>query len=236
MKILDLLFPPTCEFCGKVGKYVCDNCYKKVIYLELKKEEKNDKFFMYKYDNEIRKLILKYKFEDKSYLCNFFADKILNSSEAVEFIKQYDIIIPVPLHKKRFLERGYNQTKEVAKIISNKINKNVLNKIKANEVDERTIGTNNIEKDTIKVIKLENNVLKKNKNIAPQSTKKVEARLSDVKNVFYVKNADKIKNKNVLIFDDIYTTGATASECRKVIMEAGAKKCGIMTIARDFMK
>lgn len=236
MKILDLLFPPTCEFCGKVGKYVCDNCYKKVIYLELKKEEKNDKFFMYKYDNEIRKLILKYKFEDKSYLCNFFADKILNSSEAVEFIKQYDIIVPVPLHKKRFLERGYNQTKEVAKIISNKINKNVLNKIKANEVDERTIGTNNIEKDTIKVIKLENNVLKKNKNIAPQSTKKVEARLSDVKNVFYVKNADKIKNKNVLIFDDIYTTGATASECRKVIMEAGAKKCGIMTIARDFMK
>ncbi len=236
MKILDLLFPPTCEFCGKVGKYVCDNCYKKVIYLELKKEEKNDKFFMYKYDNEIRKLILKYKFEDKSYLCNFFADKILNSSEAVEFIKQYDIIIPVPLHKKRFLERGYNQTKEVAKIISNKINKNVLNKIKANEVDERTIGTNNIEKDTIKVIKLENNVLKKNKNIAPQSTKKVEARLSDVKNVFYVKNADKIKNKNVLIFDDIYTTGATASECKKVLMEAGAKKCGIMTIARDFMK
>ena len=236
MKILDLLFPPTCEFCGKVGKYVCDNCYKKVIYLELKKEEKNDKFFMYKYDNEIRKLILKYKFEDKSYLCNFFADKILNSSEAVEFIKQYDIIIPVPLHKKRFLERGYNQTKEVAKIISNKINKNVLNKIKANEVDERTIGTNNIEKDTIKVIKLENNVLKENKNIAPQSTKKVEARLSDVKNVFYVKNADKIKNKNVLIFDDIYTTGATASECKKVLMEAGAKKCGIMTIARDFMK
>ena len=236
MKILDLLFPPTCEFCGKVGKYVCDNCYKKVIYLELKKEEKNDKFFMYKYDNEIRKLILKYKFEDKSYLCNFFADKILNSSEAVEFIKQYDIIVPVPLHKKRFLERGYNQTKEVAKIISNKINKNVLNKIKANEVDERTIGTNNIEKDTIKVIKLENNVLKKNKNIAPQSTKKVEARLSDVKNVFYVKNADKIKNKNVLIFDDIYTTGATASECKKVLMEAGAKKCGIMTIARDFMK
>ena len=236
MKILDLLFPPTCEFCGKVGKYVCDNCYKKVIYLELKKEEKNDKFFMYKYDNEIRKLILKYKFEDKSYLCNFFADKILNSSEAVEFIKQYDIIIPVPLHKKRFLERGYNQTKEVAKIISNKINKNVLNKIKANEVDERTIGTNNIEKDTIKVIKLENNVLKKNKNIAPQSTKKVEARLSDVKNVFYVKNADKIKNKNVLIFDDIYTTGATASECKKVLMEAGAKKCGIMTIAKDYMK
>ena len=236
MKILDLLFPPTCEFCGKVGKYVCDNCYKKVIYLELKKEEKNDKFFMYKYDNEIRKLILKYKFEDKSYLCNFFADKILNSSEAVEFIKQYDIIVPVPLHKKRFLERGYNQTKEVAKIISNKINKNVLNKIKANEVDERTIGTNNIEKNTIKVIKLENDVLKKNKNIAPQSTKKVEARLSDVKNVFYVKNADKIKNKNVLIFDDIYTTGATASECKKVLMEAGAKKCGIMTIARDFMK
>ena len=207
MKILDLIFPPTCEFCGKVGKYVCDNCYKKVIYLELKKTKKNDKFFMYKYDEEIRKLILKYKFGDKSYLCNFFADKICDCKEAVDFISNYDMIIPVPLHKKRLQERGFNQTKEVVKLISKKL----------------------------KNIKCENNVLKKCKNTIPQSMQNGNSRKSNVENVFYVNNASIIANKNVLIFDDIYTTGATANECKKALIKAGAKKCGIMAIARDFM-
>ncbi len=215
MNLLDLIFPPTCEYCGKIGKYVCDDCYKKVIFLELKKNEKNDKFFMYKYDGEIRTLLLKYKFRDKSYLCSFFAEKICNCYEASVFINQYDMIIPVPLHKKRLLERGYNQASEVAKRIANEKNK---------------------EFNTLKKIKCETSVLKKCKNIQPQSIQNGSSRKKNVKNAFYVKNAEKIKDKKILIFDDIYTTGATANECKRVLIAAGAKQCGIMTIAKDYMK
>lgn len=221
MNLLDLIFPPTCEYCGKIGKYICDNCYKKVIFLELKKTEKNDKFFMYKYDGEIRSLLLKYKFRDKSYLCNFFAEDICNCKKAINFLNQYDMIIPVPLHKKRMIERGYNQAGEVAKIISRKLN------------ERNRIEAKNKNRKSFKVIKCETNILIKCKNIQPQSTQKGATRKSNVKNAFCIKNAEKIKGKKILIFDDIYTTGATSNECKRVLIASGAKMCGIMTIAKD---
>ena len=265
MFLLDLIFPPTCEYCKKVGKYVCNNCCKKIVSLELKKNEKNDKFFMYKYDGEIRELILKYKFRDKSYLCNFFAEKICECEEAVKFIKNYDVIVPVPLHKKRLLERGYNQTYEVAKLIVKNLNYNnkkidksqyiASKKLAQNENNNGAYNNNQNMRDMYykdganrsicnntkpqqleeNKIKCVNNVLKKVKNIKPQSLQDKKNRENNVKNVFRVENAKIIMNKNVLIFDDIYTTGSTACECKKVLLKAGAKKCGIMTIARDFI-
>ena len=72
----------------------------------MKNNTKNDKFFMYKYEGEIRSLLLKYKFNDKAYLSDFFAQMILKNQRAISFIKKYEIIIPVPLHRKRLLERN----------------------------------------------------------------------------------------------------------------------------------
>ena len=48
-----------------------------------------------------------------------------------------------------------------------------------------------------------------------------------------VKNVDKLKNKKILLFDDIYTTGSTANECSKVLKKSGAKQIGLLTIAKD---
>lgn len=48
-----------------------------------------------------------------------------------------------------------------------------------------------------------------------------------------MKNKEYISNKNILIFDDIYTTGSTANECSKMLVEAGARSIGILTIAKD---
>ena len=59
-------------------------------------------------------------------------------------------------------------------------------------------------------------------------------RIENVKNVYKIQNEQKIKEKAVLLFDDIYTTGATAKECAKVLKQAGASKVGILTIAKDF--
>ena len=60
-----------------------------------------------------------------------------------------------------------------------------------------------------------------------------EARSKNAKDVYIVKNEQKIINKNVLIFDDIYTTGATTNECKKILKQHGANKVGIITIAKD---
>lgn len=118
-------------------------------------------------------------------------------------------MMPVPLHKKRHLERGYNQTELVAKNLGEKLKICVNGKI-----------------------------LIKNKNIKPQSQKKGEDRLKDVVGIYNLnpKYAQEIVGKKVLIVDDIYTTGSTCKECAKMLIKGGAKEVGIFCIARDYLK
>ena len=94
-----------------------------------------------------------------------------------------------------------------------------------------------IAKEISKIIsvKIQKNILYKIKNTVPQSTLNKEQRQQNVEKVYKVKNIEKIKNKKILIFDDIYTTGNTVNECAKVLVEAGLNKndIGILTIAKD---
>ena len=213
-KLLDLLFPPRCELCNNLGKYICENCYEELKKYELENNEK-EKFFLYKYEEEIREMLIKYKFNAKGYLCNLFSNCILNNKNTCKFINNYDLIIPVPLHRKRKNERGYNQSELIARKVVNQLQNKSSNKPS---------------------IKLDTKSLRKIKNTKPQSTLKLPDRIKSVKGAYKVKNPEVIKGKKVLIFDDIYTMGNTYNECKKVLIEAGAEEVGIFTIARDFME
>lgn len=151
-------------------------------------------------------MIIDYKFKDKSYLCELFANCILSDGEVCKIIRKYDIILPVPLHKKRFKERGYNQSKLISDILAQKLG-----------------------------IQTFDDVLVKIKNTLPQGKNLLHDRRKAIKGAFCVENPDKIRGKNVLIFDDIYTTGNTANECKKIIEESGAKSVEILTIAKDYI-
>lgn len=61
----------------------------------------------------------------------------------------------------------------------------------------------------------------------------MNGREKNVKNVYKIKNQDRIINKKILLVDDIYTTGATLNECSKILKQAGAKKIDVFTIAKD---
>ena len=78
-------------------------------------------------------------------------------------------------------------------------------------------------------------ILIKKKNTIAQSTLNKEERLKNAIDLYKIKEnkQDIIYNKNVLIFDDIYTTGATANECAKTLRGANPRKVGILTIAKD---
>lgn len=163
---------------------------------------------MFKYKN-IRKNILDYKFNEKSYYYKAFVNILLKNKKMCEILKSYDIIVPVPIHNKRRMERGYNQTELIAKELSRKIN----------------YCTNTMEKTKQEILKYENILIKKN-NTKPQSSLNKIQRAENAKNVYELRKEkrmlleyEKLKNKNILIFDDIYTTGATANECAKVIKE-----------------
>ena len=116
----------------------------------------------------------------------------------------YDIIIPVPISKKRNKERGYNQSLLIAREIAKNEN-----------------------------VKLRNNVISKVKNNTTQSKLNKEERAENVKNVYKITKNKEIIDKNILLIDDIFTTGATLNECSKMLKQAGTKKVDVLTIAKD---
>lgn len=214
-KVLNLIYPQTCGICGKINhNSLCKKCE-----IELKKiqdiniisdgEEIENKYFnelmyIFKYEGAIRKLILDYKFNEKSYMYLTFVNFLLKNKKIFENIKNYDTIIPIPISKKRQQERGYNQSFLVAKEISKKTD-----------------------------LKLMNNCLIKTKNIIEQSKLNREDRIKNIQNVYKIKNEQLIKNKKILLVDDIYTTGSTVNECSKMLGQGNPCKIGVLVLARD---
>lgn len=213
--ILDLIYPNVCGFCNTINKEsLCNNCEERINQKLLCKidnyENDNTKYFsnhiyLFKYSDEIRSKILDYKFNDKPYIYKTFAKIIIKNEKICGFLRKYDIIIPIPIHKKRKSIRGYNQSELISKEIVKKI-------------------TN---------LKIETNIIIKNKNTMPQSVLNRKERNENVKNVYIIKNTEKINNKRVLLLDDIYTTGSTVNECSKLLKLNGAKEIGIITLTKD---
>lgn len=211
-RALDFVFPPICGFCGKRnGKYICEDCNRIIRVIAqnhidtYKNKYFNKHLYIFKYEEIIREKIIKYKFENESFLYRTFLEAVLENKENIKFIQNYELLIPVPIHKKRKKQRGYNQSELIARAISYKLKK----------------------------IKLDTHILIKNKNIKPQSNLNRREREVNIKGVYSLVESDKIKNKKILILDDIFTTGSTVNECSKVLKCAGAKEIGIITLAKD---
>ena len=215
-KTINLIYPQVCSICGKLNtKSLCNRCKNK-----LEKEfeydiddysqnlEKNfiEHHYFFKYKNLIRSQLLSYKFKEKPFIYKTISSFLENKQKNFEKLKKYDIIIVVPISRKRQKERGYNQSELIATEIA------------------KTIP-----------LKIERNILYKVKDTAPQSSLNKQQREENVKQVYKAKNIQKIKNKKILIFDDIYTTGNTVNECAKKLIEKGIQKnnIGILTIAKD---
>ena len=244
-EILDLLFPPICAMCGKLdSNWICEKCYKflsklKVIscqdnsikksynfdtkdiecekidekVIDIKREQENlekkeiffdELFYFFNYKKCVRKLMLQYKFSHKAYISNLFITVILRDEICCRKMLFYDIMIPVPMFKKKKKQRGYNQTELIAEKICKKLN-----------------------------IQLEENCLIKIRNTKVQSTLSGLERKENIKNAFCVNNKNKIKDKKIIVFDDIFTTGETVNEISRVLKQAGAKEILVVVIAKD---
>ena len=160
--------------------------------------------YLFKYEGIIRDKLISYKFDEKSYLYDCFVKIILNDENACRKIKSYDIILPVPISKKRYKQRGYNQSELIAKKIAKELK-----------------------------IDYEKKCLYKIKDVTQQSKLSKNERKINIKDVYICKHKEKIERKNVLIVDDIYTTGSTVNECSKVLKKLNINKIGILTIAKD---
>ena len=210
--VLNLIYPNVCGICDRLCKD--DLCIKCNINLnkiaKVKIDYYNNKFFkkhlyIFKYEGIIKERLINYKFNEKIYIYKSIVNLMIKNKKICGFFKKYDIIIPVPIHKNRKIERGYNQSALFAKKISNNFENLAY-------IDDALV---------------------KKINNKPQSTKNKDAREKNVIGAYCLKNIDRVNGKKVLLFDDIYTTGNTVNECCKILQQANPKCIDVITIAKD---
>jgi ComF family protein len=112
-----------------------------------------------------------------------------------------DLVLPVPLHKKRLREREFNQSALLGKHVA------------------RHLGA-----------PLSVHSLDRNRHTMPQVGLNSRERRKNIRNAFTVTDIDGIRGKRVMLVDDVYTTGATARECSRVLKKAGVEEVFVITL------
>lgn len=165
-------------------------------------EERYEHNGIVRYNDIIRKLIHIFKYKSPWVLCDLFVNWI--SLLCDDLMKEVNIIIPVPIHKHKLMKRGYNQAAVIARKLAQKYEKKCL---------------------------LE--ALLKIKHTKSQSTLSGDERRRNVVDSFQVnqRNTNLITGKNILLIDDVVTTGSTIIECKKVLSITNPKQIKTLSIA-----
>ena len=235
--ILNIVFPVKCVLCGKNETDLCLDCLKDSPGAE--RESAKWIFPLYDYRNPtIKKSLWLLKYKGKKRLANVFAEiiyeKILEELSELSVMENFTepVLIPIPLSPKRYRERGYNQAelicRELIKInnLRNgadiKLENNILIKIKETEHQTRIKNKNARLKNLIGSFAIKNDKAKSSKAGSPDASD--EALREN-------KNTGLVKGRNIILIDDITTTGATLNEARKVLKKGGARKVIAFTVA-----
>ncbi len=205
----NFLFPPQCVSCKEYNQVFCDKC---LFSIPLSSFLENDIHAVFSYNTPaIRGAIHALKYKNNTDIAKRLAiplhDKIIQELSYQKMFSGFTkpLLIPIPLHKKRQKQRGYNQTKLLCDELS--------------FIDSVFYRT-------------EYNVLYKNKETSSQvKILNRQNRLKNIKNSLSIKNTEKIHGKNIILIDDIVTTGATLKEATKVLKQAGAKKVICFVVA-----
>lgn len=211
--IFDIFFPRHCAGCQKSGPYLCPDCLSAAPEAERESEEWIFPVFDYRYP-PVRSALWLFKYKGKKKLAGIFAGvlygKMIEALSELSLMENFNdaVMIPIPLSRKRRRERGYNQAELIGEALV-KIDKNIN-------------------------FKLEKNILIKPGETGHQArTRSRTERLKNIAGSFAVPDKKKVlvKNKNVILIDDILTTGATLNEARKTLVRAGARKIIAFTVA-----
>ncbi len=207
----DFFLPRFCPSCNSKlnsnEKTVCRNCIDKIKFAsaERVKYEFEKKYlgkgyisgfeslYVFEKDKELQNIIHKLKYSQRFQIGNFLGREIGSIKRDEIASWQIDLIIPVPLHKIKEIERGYNQSNYIAKGIGRQISAPV---------------------DT--------HVVKRKRFTLTQTTMNMDEREKNVSGAFKLRNRKRIINKNIMLVDDVITTGATTNECAKVLIDGGA--------------
>jgi ComF family protein len=163
------------------------------------------------YNGSLRAAIHLLKYRKKTYLAPRLGFVLFQKFIESWAPGEIDLIVPIPLHKRRLRKRGFNQTYQLIRKWPMLLERPTFEDFS---------------------VQISQDYLYRNRRTKAQVGMSREERLRNIRGVFSVSGADLIKGKRVLVVDDVFTTGATANECAKTLRKNGAANVDILTLAQ----
>ncbi len=217
--LIELFFPRTCRYCrreleaGELG--LCLSCQTELprlaVYGRDNRAEKalagkfpfqkGVAFCYYKKGSRFSHLLHEAKYEGKPWINHDLATLFAAEIEPEGWPGDIDLIVPVPIHWRRRLSRGYNQCEEIARALGRRWN-----------------------------IAVETNALCKCRHTRSQVHSTYYERLSNLRDSFTVKSPEKFIGRHILIVDDVLTSGATLDACAHALLEVQSVRISFLTL------
>lgn len=216
----DFFLPRFCLCCNEKldpdTKVICDLCFSQIQVVDQSRlaAEYNHKFidekiienffslFLFEASGNIQTLLHELKYNNKFSLGKFLGELLAKSSKDIINTEAIDLIIPMPLHSLKKAERGYNQAYFIAKGFSKIIDKPIATK-----------------------------VVKRKKYTQSQTKLTAEERKENMQDAFKVVKSKQIENKNILLIDDVITSGASVSALGKELKDSNANRIFAVSVA-----
>lgn len=216
-----LIYPRNCVGCGnslfKHEEQLCNYCYLNLPKSNFHLLEKNpvetlfygrtplvfaSSFYLFHKKGSVQKILHSIKYKGNPELATMIGEWYAKDIQSHEALKNAYTIIPVPLHSKKLKQRSYNQSEAFAKGLSKQLN-----------------------------IPVNTSYLQRSEYTTTQTKKTSYERWENVEDVFELHQPDELKNKHVILVDDVITTGSTIEACCKKLQEIEGIKISVLSIA-----
>ncbi len=238
-QLTQIIYPPRCVICGdflwqapldagESSKPICRNCTSSFTHIEApfcticgmpfgsndienhpcedclrKKPFFDGAYAPYVYEGPILEAVLRFKYGQKTFIADALGSLLTQFVNAQFTLREPFLIMPVPLHPKRLRERGFNQSL----LLANRIAFGLRGKV-----------------DFLSLLRIRHTI--------PQTTLSKKERRKNIENAFFLKSPESVREKNILLVDDVTTTGNTLNECAKVLTRGGAQAVFCVTLAK----
>lgn len=232
--LLDLVYPPHCLICNaEVENYLCGKCIEKIDpitppycrkcggppsvppykggtaggYCEECRERQYHFEFSRSagiFEGVLREAIHALKYHNHLAIAEPLADIMAQSYAETGLAGRAELAVPIPIHISRSIQRGFNQSEELARVFCKRVN-----------------------------LPLETQTLHKSRKTRRQMELPFDLRISNIRGSFKVAHEERIRGKRVLLIDDVFTTGSTLDEAARVLREAGASEVYAYTLSKS---